>query len=512
MSGRPGDLAELTWGQMESIRAHGQLPSTWRCLCQLMHCRIPFQRGQELAAQYGVTAYLAPIFDFNPSPTALSALPVATGETPDRPQKTPGPHMQYPGVMSGGRIGSPFNGPQFANGEAVMGLPPHPSNMAYAPGVYYPTAPTYGDRRIGVEMTPTRSGGLEPAAELAGMGLPQSNSEVYVDQYGQPHQTFQAQANGDMPPPAKRQKSDPNGEIKSEPMGEPADDEESDDGRDAPPLPASMRLSTRPSRPKPNAVSARTRSKLLALFSADEPINVRAALDMPDETSADFDIDVVIDGQGHTALHWAAALGRLNIAAQLLDIGADLHRGNYAGETPLIRSVLTTNHAETGTFQQLLSFLAPSIRTLDHAHRTVIHHVGLIAGVKGRASSARNYMAQILDWVAKESVSPGPNNGNPTLGLRNFVDVQDVHGDTALNVAARVGNKALVNLLLDAGADKARANKLGLKPSDFGIEVEVSTPAKGRVWLMIAGPVDTSCRSCHFQPQIGGAQAGAAVS
>lgn len=55
-----------------------------------------------------------------------------------------------------------------------------------------------------------------------------------------------------------------------------------------------------------------------------------------------------------------------------------------------------------------------------------------------------------------------------------MVDVQDVHGDTALNVAARVGNKRLVGLLVDAGADKARANKLGLKPADFGVETDVS--------------------------------------
>ena len=85
-------------------------------------------------------------------------------------------------------------------------------------------------------------------------------------------------------------------------------------------------------------------------------------------------------------------------------------------------------------------------------------------------------MAGVLEWVAKEQrlegVAPGQetNGGSaPSLSLKNLIDVQDVHGDTALNVAARVGNKGLLKILLDAGADKARANKLGLKPQDFGV-------------------------------------------
>jgi len=139
-------------------------------------------------------------------------------------------------------------------------------------------------------------------------------------------------------------------------------------------------------------------------------------------------------------------------------------------ETPLIRSVLTTNHSEAGTFSELLSALSESIRTLDHAQRSIVHHIALIAGVKGRAASARAYMAGVLEWVAKEASA----EGSTAVGLKTLVDVQDVHGDTALNIAARVGSKALIQLLLEAGADKAKANKLGLKPADFGVEVEVS--------------------------------------
>jgi regulatory protein SWI6 len=88
-------------------------------------------------------------------------------------------------------------------------------------------------------------------------------------------------------------------------------------------------------------------------------------------------------------------------------------------------------------------------------------------------------MTGILEWVAKGQTSSASSEQlqvvGPKMNLKSLVDVQDEYGDTALIVAARAGNKGLVKLLLDAGADKTKANKMGLKALDFGVEVEVST-------------------------------------
>lgn len=272
----------------------------------------------------------------------------------------------------------------------------------------------------------------------------------------------------------------------------------------------------------------------MALFS-DDVVDVREFLGLPprpakgenengagdegeeEDVEPEIDVDVIIDDQGHTALHWASALAKVDLVAQLIDLGADIHRGNYAGETPLVRSVLTTNHLESNTFPALLEHLSASVRTLDHAHRSVVHHIALVAGVKGRAAAARTYMTAVLGWVARgqqeqqqqqqalahgaqgsQGTASQPSQGYPstfksgtastsdngsslnqgnlggTLSLKTLVDVQDAYGDTALNVAARVGNRGLVTVLLEAGADKSKGNKLGLKPVDFGVEVEVS--------------------------------------
>lgn len=404
-------------------------------------------------------------------------------ETPDRSNKSAGHgNLPYP-PMSAGR--APALPSAAAQGRIYSPLPPHLQQPTYSNGegmmmgmgypMYYPQHQ---------QMTPTRSGdGLQPPVDINGYGLPPSHAEMYIDQYGQPQPpTLNYVMNGNEevnPPAAKRQKSDEfiNGdeEMSIEPeIPAVADDDNdsTDEIREAPPLPSTMRLASKPLRPRPTSIANRARSKLLSLFNATEDVNVRELLGVPLDTVPEFDIDMIIDNEGHSALHWACALAKNEIVTQLIELGADIHRGNYAGETPLIRSVLTTNHAEASSFPQLLQHLSPSIRTLDQAYRSVIHHIALIAGVKGRASSARAYMTGVMDWITKDQPASGDSHGSD-ISLKALIDIQDVHGDTALNVAARVGNRGLVTLLLDAGADKARANKLGLKPADFGIETEV---------------------------------------
>lgn len=440
-----------------------------------------------------MTNFLAPIFDFNPSPSNVAALPV-TRDGDRQGLKTPNTGMigYNPGLTPGSMPAYQTMPPQYHNGGDMMMAPApyHGGDMYYMP--QYPQMPKNPADMAHARNHSSDLSSLAPPAPINGMGLPNSHANVYIDQYGQPHPTYHAQYNNgdDRPPPAKRQRSDdgdmgdflPEGEAEEATQQNTQDqempeDEDSDDedGRNLPAVPSPFRLSVKPLRPKVGAISARTRTRLIGAFSTEEDVDLKTSLGLAAEgETPEVDIDMVIDDQGHTALHWATALARSSIIKQLIELGADIHRGNYAGETPLIRAVLTTNHSEAGTFPSLLASLSESIKTLDHAHRSVIHHIALVAGVKGRAASARAYMAAVLEWVAKEG-------GELGLPLKTLVNVQDVHGDTALNIAARVGSRALIQLLLDAGADKARANKLGLKPEDFGVEVEALKLSPGEI-------------------------------
>jgi len=184
----------------------------------------------------------------------------------------------------------------------------------------------------------------------------------------------------------------------------------------------------------------------------------------PPDNPGQTDYDILLDEQGHTALHLAASMARLQTVEALVDAGSDVNRGNYNGETPLIRSCLATAAFEHHCFHVIVSHLNKSVRTLDSSRKSVLHHIVSTAGIKARAVVARYYLDQVFYWIAHHQ------GGD----FRSLINLQDENGDTALNISARVGNRSLVRALLDVGANKILPNKLGLRPGDFGVETEVT--------------------------------------
>ncbi|KAH7908923.1 apses-domain-containing protein [Hygrophoropsis aurantiaca] len=228
----------------------------------------------------------------------------------------------------------------------------------------------------------------------------------------------------------------------------------------------SLRFSSKPNMLRdPNASlrDARRSAIVAAICRQDDPGPVLDILrEITTDPSAPIDIDTILDDKGHTALHLAATMGRQQTVNALISSGADIHRGNHSGETPLIRAAIVPHNFDQQSFHILVASLHQSIRTLDTSRKTVIHHIMYLAGLDKRAVCARYYLDQVFLWIAQHQ------GGD----FRSMVDLQDEHGDTALNIAARVGNRSLVRTLLDVGANRILPNKLGLRPGDFGVEVE----------------------------------------
>ncbi|KAK9451440.1 uncharacterized protein V1518DRAFT_11164 [Limtongia smithiae] len=218
-----------------------------------------------------------------------------------------------------------------------------------------------------------------------------------------------------------------------------------------------------------------SREVLTQIFLTNETSGVSQLSILDTYSTPKIEIDVAIDELGHAALHWAAALARIQLARDLVYRGADPRRGNYNGETALIRAVLVTNNLDQVSFPQLLDLLYPAIPLRDNQGRTVLHHISLTAGILGRASASRYYLECLLEWIVRHGSVAGPRR---SVGLSRFmaevVNAQDKNGDTSLNIAARVGNKGIVQQLLEVGADVTIPNRAGLRPLDFGVGFDVA--------------------------------------
>ncbi|OLL27024.1 Start control protein cdc10 [Neolecta irregularis DAH-3] len=178
----------------------------------------------------------------------------------------------------------------------------------------------------------------------------------------------------------------------------------------------------------------------------------------------DVALDVHIDQVGHSALHWAAALARVSVAEALIRKGASPIERNFSGETPLIRAVNVTNSHEQDAFPKLLEILCPALPLADHQERTVLHQIAITAGMHNRSAVASSYLNSIIRWLVEHK--------DHQYGLERFsrdvVNRRDINGDTALNIAARVGNAKIVQQLIEIGADPKIQNKAQLCAEDFG--------------------------------------------
>ena len=195
------------------------------------------------------------------------------------------------------------------------------------------------------------------------------------------------------------------------------------------------------------------------------------------------DLDIPIDQTAHTALHWAATLARTSLLRALISKGANIYRLNGGGETALIRAALTTNNLDQGSFPELLELLGPTIEIRDGRGRTVLHHIAVSSAVKGRGSACRYYLESLLEFVVRQgsaansqqnsflepALAPPTGPINLARFMSEIVNAGDISGDTALNLAARIGNKSIISQLIEVGANPAIPNRGGLKPVDFGV-------------------------------------------
>ena len=149
---------------------------------------------------------------------------------------------------------------------------------------------------------------------------------------------------------------------------------------------------------------------------------------MPDSSQ----IDRPVDTDAHTALHWACAMGDIDVAKELLLRKANVHARNVRGETPLIRAGLFANCFDKGTWPKMVHILQHTIMIPDYHGGTVFHHVALTASGGSKATRAKHYLDVLLNKLS-EMISP--------TEFLNFLNMQDRNGNTAFHMAARLSRR-----------------------------------------------------------------------
>ncbi|KAL5365004.1 hypothetical protein BJX96DRAFT_158357 [Aspergillus floccosus] len=159
----------------------------------------------------------------------------------------------------------------------------------------------------------------------------------------------------------------------------------------------------------------------------------------PPEPPVNFQVDRPIDDSGNTALHWACAMGDLEIVRDLLRRGADVKALSVHEETPLVRAVLFTNNYEKRTFPALLELLLDTVSFRDWFGATLFHHIAETTRSKGKWKSSRYYCEVLLEKLRATCSAEE---------IDLLLSCQDSNGDTAALVAARNGAFRLVDIIL----------------------------------------------------------------
>ncbi|KNC97353.1 uncharacterized protein SPPG_07281 [Spizellomyces punctatus DAOM BR117] len=189
----------------------------------------------------------------------------------------------------------------------------------------------------------------------------------------------------------------------------------------------------RPAKP----LSAQQRDLLLSLFVIGDAKEFFTLLFDTNEIDV-YAVNLVLDNEGNTPLHWAAQLANMEVVEMLLEFGADPMIRNKRGETALMRAIQSGANYSHFTFEMLLEALRDSLPCVDRKGRTVLHHVALLAQRRGRMAMTCYYADCLAMAIADEWVHVD----------EDILNVRDCCGATALMLARRTGHEYLIQRLL----------------------------------------------------------------
>jgi hypothetical protein len=191
----------------------------------------------------------------------------------------------------------------------------------------------------------------------------------------------------------------------------------------------------------------------------------------PPEPPRDVNLDRPIDEKGHSAMHWAAAMGDVEVVKELIRRGARIDCLSNNLETPLMRAVMFTNNYDKQTMPSMVKILSQTVVRTDWFGSTVFHHIAATTSSTNKFVCARYYLDCIINKLSETWI---PDE------VTRILNIQDKNGDTAIMIAARNGARKCVRSLLGRNVAVDTPNHKGETADDLIRELNQRRRINGR--------------------------------
>ncbi|KAK5109629.1 hypothetical protein LTR62_006866 [Meristemomyces frigidus] len=476
---------EILPGEHEKVQGgYGKYQGTW----------ISYRRGREFCRQYGVEDILRPLLDYDVSSDGSGG---QGQDTPTKEQAMAANRKRiYQPAVDGGR---PQSGP-VSNGTFFSNISPT-SSVALAAMNKAARIHSPAPRPAGLMRQLSQS-------EMVPGGSQQSQASYNGDDSG--YNTLQ---NG-MEPPRKRMRQDSQDGMATQTIpldvsmrsASPTEPNESffyDSTQQPQEIGVSGEPVTLPPLPVPASDEDEEKYHLILDLLSDAGGLDYTQHDAIKRLSGE-ELNMPLDHSANNAVHWAATMGKLSLLKLLISKGANIWRGNAAGQSPLVSAVLVANCWDKTCFPELLELLGPLIEVRDAQGRTILHHIAVSSAIKGRAPASKYYLEALLEYLVRggtqsnnfgagaasiaaaavasmkangssqeSATSTSNTKGGVSLArfLSQIVNAQDKAGNTALNLVARIGNRSIIQQLQEIHADPSIPNHKGVSAKSFGVGV-----------------------------------------
>ena len=201
---------------------------------------------------------------------------------------------------------------------------------------------------------------------------------------------------------------------------------------------------TSPEQGKSPFTEQQYRDTLLEILSSETVSpEIEQKIERMYNSPSNFDVDFSIDGQGHTALHWAAAMGNLPLIKLLLHLNANIQHYNSLGFNCLTKALFYNNCYKNGSFDTVVDLLNKCLVTPDKNGRLPLHYLIELSVNQSKDPVVIN---SYLDTVLRKLRQFDSEH------FEKYINHQDNMGNTPLHLAALNLNLTLWNKLSSIGA------------------------------------------------------------